>query len=59
MYATQAATDPPTFVLFTNHPHAVPEPYLRYLRKGLRERFGFDGSPLRIRIRARAERKNR
>lgn len=57
LYATQAAADPPTFVLFTNHPHAVPEHYLRYLRRGFREQWRFEGTPIRIRIRARAPKK--
>jgi GTP-binding protein len=54
-YATQAETAPPTFVLFANHPKAIPEHYLRYLRNGFRERWGFLGSPLRLRLRARRE----
>jgi GTP-binding protein len=57
MYATQAAIAPPTFVLFTNYPKAVPEHYVRYLRNGFRERWGFAGTPLRIRLRARSEKK--
>jgi GTP-binding protein len=57
LYATQARVDPPTFVIFANYPKAVTESYLRYLRKGFRERWGFSGSPVRIRLRARAEKK--
>jgi GTP-binding protein len=57
LYATQAAADPPTFVIFTNYPKAVPEQYLRYLRRGFRERWGFEGTPIRIRLRARSEKK--
>ncbi len=38
LYATQAATDPPTFTLFANR--EVPATYLRYLERSLRE--GFD-----------------
>lgn len=55
LYATQAETAPPTFVLFANHPKAIPEHYLRYLRNGFRERWGFLGTPLRLRLRARRE----
>jgi GTP-binding protein len=54
LYATQASADPPTFVLFSNHPDAIPEHYLRYLRKGFRQRWQFDGTPIRIRIRAKS-----
>ncbi len=57
LYATQAAIEPPTFVVFTNQPKGLKEPYLRYLRNGFRERWGFPGSPLRLRVRARREKK--
>ncbi|MGH7504635.1 MAG: ribosome biogenesis GTPase Der [Longimicrobiales bacterium] len=56
-YVTQAGTAPPTFVLFVNQPKALPESYLRYLRNAFRERWGFFGSPIRIRVRARREKK--
>lgn len=59
LYATQAAIKPPTFVVFTNHPKGMKEPYLRYLRNGFRERWTFLGSPLRLRIRARREKQAR
>jgi GTP-binding protein len=59
LYATQAAIKTPTFVVFTNHPKGVKEPYLRYLRNGFRERWTFLGSPLRLRIRARREKQAR
>src|SRR5690606_27646995 len=48
LYATQAATAPPTFVLWSNIPEAIAEPYLRYLHNGFRARWSFIGSPLRI-----------
>ncbi|MGH7500139.1 MAG: ribosome biogenesis GTPase Der [Longimicrobiales bacterium] len=57
LYATQAAAAPPTFVLFANYPKAVPEHYVRYLRNGMRERWGFAGTPIRIRLRARSEKR--
>ncbi len=57
LYATQVDTQPPTFVLFVNHPKALPESYLRYLHNGFREAWGFRGCPLRIRLRARREQK--
>ncbi len=55
LYATQADTAPPTFVIFTNFPKGLPENYLRYLLNGFRERWGFAGSPVRLRIRGRKE----
>ena len=38
LYATQGASDPPTFTLFTNK--TVPAPYLRYLERKLNELVG-------------------
>jgi GTP-binding protein len=55
LYATQAGTAPPTFVVFANHPKALSEQYIRYLRTGMRERWGFFGSPIRLSLRARRE----
>lgn len=55
MYGTQAATRPPTFVLFSNQPDAVAESYQRYLHNGFREAWGFSGVPLRIELRSRRE----
>ena len=52
LYATQGATDPPTFTLFTNRP--VPAPYLRYLERKIREHFGFGPTPQKLRVRRRA-----
>ncbi|MCX5914153.1 MAG: ribosome biogenesis GTPase Der, partial [Deltaproteobacteria bacterium] len=52
-YISQVTTAPPTFVLFTNEPGGVTEPYLRYLMRQLRERYGFAGTPLRILLRRR------
>jgi GTP-binding protein len=52
LYATQGATDPPTFTLFTNR--AIPPPYLRYLERRIREHFGFGPTPLKLRVRRRA-----
>lgn len=55
LYATQVDASPPTFVVFTNQPKGIPEHYVRYLDNGFRERWGFTGTPIRIRIRGRRE----
>lgn len=47
-YVTQVGTEPPTFVVFVNEPKGVHFSYLRYLENGLREAFGFQGTPVRI-----------
>lgn len=52
LYATQGATDPPTFTLFVNR--GVPRSYLRYLERQLREAFALDATPVKLRVRRRA-----
>ena len=52
-YATQAATSPPTFILFCTEPSAVLPSYRRFLENQLRKRFDFAGTPVRLRLRAR------
>jgi GTP-binding protein len=51
LYATQGATDPPTFTLFTNR--SLPPAYLRYLERRIREHFAFGPTPLKLRVRPR------
>ena len=51
-YATQAASEAPTIVLFVNDVNLLHFGYRRYLENRLRERFGFAGNPLRIVLRA-------
>jgi GTPase len=50
-YVTQAEVRPPTFVIFSNRPELIREPYLRYLENFFRNAFDFMGTPLAIRIR--------
>ena len=52
LYATQGATDPPTFVLFASR--KLPQTYLRYLERKLREELSFGATPLRLRVRLRS-----
>lgn len=53
-YATQTMVRPPTFTIFTNCPDDIHFSYERYLHNALREAFGFEGVPLRLRYRGRA-----
>jgi GTP-binding protein len=48
-YAVQGAIDPPTFTLFCSA--RLSQPYLRYVERGLRERFELGTTPLRLRVR--------
>ena len=50
-YGTQVSVKPPTLVLFVNDPELAHFSYLRYLENRIREAFGFQGTPLRIRLR--------
>ena len=52
LYATQGATDPPTFTLFSTR--RLPPTYLRYLERRIREHFDFGPTPLKLRVRQRA-----
>ena len=50
-YAVQGANDPPTFTLFTNG--RLQPTYLRYVERGLRERFELGPTPIKLRVRAK------
>ncbi len=53
LYATQGATDPPTFTLFANRElHAS---YVRYLERMLREAFDLGATPIKMRVRRRSD----
>jgi GTP-binding protein len=52
-YMTQAAVAPPTFVLFTDRLVKLHFSYERFLENQIREAFGFAGSPIWFKLRAR------
>ncbi len=52
-YMTQPEVSPPTFVLFCNHPEFIQPDYERFLENRLRERFGFEGTPLKLIFKSR------
>lgn len=54
-YGSQVATEPPTFVVWSNRPKDIQESYRRYLHNGFRRAWGFHGAPVRIRPRGREE----
>ncbi|MFQ5716873.1 MAG: ribosome biogenesis GTPase Der [Nitrospinales bacterium] len=47
-YSTQVKACPPTFRCFVNYPQGIHFSYRRYLINGLRETFGFAGTPVRL-----------
>jgi len=50
-YVTQAASRPPTFVVFGNRTDELPDSYVRYLVNSLRDELGFRGVPIRLTLR--------
>ncbi|MBM3638857.1 MAG: ribosome biogenesis GTPase Der [Actinobacteria bacterium] len=53
VFAVQGASEPPTFTLFVNR--ELPQPYLRYLERSLREAFELGSTPIKMRVRKRSE----
>lgn len=53
-YGLQVCTDPLTIRLFVNDPSLVTDAYKSYLEKAIRARFGLEGAPLRIFLKARS-----
>jgi GTPase len=53
LYVTQAGVSPPTFVLFTDRKVKLHFAYQRFLENQIRKAFGFIGSPIWIKVRAR------
>ncbi len=60
-YVTQAATSPPTFILFTNQSKRLHFSYERFLENQLRKTFDFLGAPIRFlqRLKEKRERGER
>jgi len=54
-YMTQASASPPTFVLFTDKDVKLHFSYERFLANQIRKEFGFVGTPIRIKNRARSK----
>ena len=48
LYATQASTKPPTFIIFVNNKELFHFSYERYLSNQIRSNFGLEGTPIRI-----------
>ncbi len=52
-YMTQAAVAPPTFILFTDRDVKLHFSFERFLENQIREAFGFKGTPIWFKVRAR------
>lgn len=55
LFATQASTRPPRFVIFATG--FLEAGYRRFVERRLRETFGFEGTPIEISVRVREKRK--
>jgi len=56
LFASQIGTAPPTFALKINQVGDLHFSYLRYLENRIREEFGFEGAPIRLKVRGRRRR---
>ncbi|RYG78824.1 ribosome biogenesis GTPase Der [Yimella sp. RIT 621] len=57
LFATQASTRPPRFVIFASG--FIEAGYRRFLERRIREEFGFEGTPIEMSMRVREKRKQR
>jgi GTP-binding protein len=56
LYITQASVRPPTFVLFTDRAGTLHFSKERFLINRLRKRFGFEGTPIVLKVKAKKRR---
>jgi GTP-binding protein len=54
-YVTQVSVKPPTIVLFVNDPELMHFSYERFLENKIRQAFKFEGTPIRILVRKKAD----
>jgi GTP-binding protein len=59
LYITQASVRPPSFILFTDKAGPLHFSHERYLTNQLRKRFGFEGTPIHVKIRGRVRKSDR
>ncbi len=56
-YGSQVATEPPLFVLWCNRPEDLPRHYVRYLEAGFRAAWDFEGTPIRLKLKKREQKR--
>ena len=54
-FASQPLVRPPTFIFTAARPGNIPTTYARYLRNALRDRYGFEGTPIWLKFRPRGK----
>ena len=57
LFATQASTRPPRFVLFASG--FIEAGYRRFVERRLRDEFGFEATPIEVSVRVREKRSRR
>lgn len=58
-FGAQVGVRPPTFALQVNSERAISEHYRRFLVNRLRTDFGFEGAPIRLRVKGKGARKTK
>ncbi|GAB4424226.1 MAG: ribosome biogenesis GTPase Der [Anaerolineales bacterium] len=58
-YGTQVRSDPPTFLIYVNDPKRAHFTYKRYLENQFRNEYGFLGTPIRIVMKGRDEKRRK
>ncbi|MBN2420589.1 MAG: ribosome biogenesis GTPase Der [Deltaproteobacteria bacterium] len=58
LYATQAGTKPPTFIVFVNRPDMIHFSYERFLVNQIRKHFQLELSPIRLKFKKNTEKGN-
>ncbi len=53
-YVTQPHVAPPTFIVSASRASGLPPAYLRFLENSLRDRYGFGGTPIWLKLRPRS-----
>jgi len=53
-YVTQTKSSPPEFTFFANHPELVDSNFERYLENRMRDRFDFEGTPIRLKFKRKS-----
>jgi GTP-binding protein len=59
LYGSQIGVAPPTFAISINHDVDLHFSYKRYLENQIREAFGFEGTPIRLKVRYRRRKDGR
>ena len=54
-YVSQPMVRPPTFVFMSKYPEVIRDSYKRYLSNALRDRYGFEGTPIWLKFRTHSK----